>query len=52
MRSPGEVREMWYEKPMAPENISVYNPAFDVTPAELITGFITEKGVVTPPFGF
>lgn len=52
MRSPDEVREMWYEKPMAPENISVYNPAFDVTPAELITGFITEKGVVTPPFGF
>jgi methylthioribose-1-phosphate isomerase len=28
--------------------ISVWNPAFDVTPAELITGIITEKGVYTP----
>ena len=52
MRSPGEVREMWYEKPMAPENISVFNPAFDVTPADLITGFVTEGGVIRPPFRF
>jgi len=28
--------------------ISVWNPAFDVTPAELITGIITEKGIFTP----
>ncbi len=32
----------------APEGINVYNPAFDVTPAELITGIITEKGVISP----
>lgn len=32
----------------APEGISVYNPAFDVTPAELISGIITEKGVIQP----
>jgi methylthioribose-1-phosphate isomerase len=30
----------------APKNIDVYNPAFDVTPAELITGIITEYGVL------
>lgn len=33
---------------IAPEGVQVYNPAFDVTPAENITGIITEKGVVTP----
>jgi methylthioribose-1-phosphate isomerase len=33
----------------APEGISVRNPAFDVTPAELITGIICEKGVVLAP---
>ncbi|APW63675.1 S-methyl-5-thioribose-1-phosphate isomerase [Paludisphaera borealis] len=32
----------------APEGVAVYNPAFDVTPAELITGIITERGVVQP----
>ncbi len=34
----------------APEGVSVYNPAFDVTPHELVTGFITERGVLSPPF--
>jgi methylthioribose-1-phosphate isomerase len=34
---------------VAPEGIPVYNPAFDVTPAELITAIITERGVVRPP---
>jgi methylthioribose-1-phosphate isomerase len=32
---------------IAPEGISVYNPAFDVTPNELITAIITEKGIIT-----
>jgi methylthioribose-1-phosphate isomerase len=32
----------------APEGVKVYNPAFDVTPAALITGIITEKGVIQP----
>jgi methylthioribose-1-phosphate isomerase len=32
----------------APAGIDVYNPAFDVTPAEFITGIITEKGVIQP----
>jgi methylthioribose-1-phosphate isomerase len=30
----------------------VFNPAFDVTPAELITAIITERGVVRPPYHF
>lgn len=33
----------------APENIMVRNPAFDVTPHNLISGIITEKGIVYPP---
>lgn len=40
-----EVTHMWYEKPMAPEGVKVYNPAFDVTEAALITAIITEKGI-------
>jgi methylthioribose-1-phosphate isomerase len=35
---------------IAPEGIGVFNPAFDVTPASLITAIITEKGVHKPPF--
>lgn len=35
---------------LAPEGVPVYNPAFDVTPAEYITAIITERGVVRPPF--
>jgi methylthioribose-1-phosphate isomerase len=34
----------------APDGVQVYNPAFDVTPAELIAAFITERGVIRPPF--
>ena len=34
----------------APDGINVINPAFDMTPPELISGIITEKGVATPPF--
>lgn len=49
-RNPDEVTTMWYEKPMAPEGAAVYNPAFDVTDAALITAFVTEKGVIRPPF--
>jgi methylthioribose-1-phosphate isomerase len=34
----------------APDGVTVYNPAFDVTPAALITGIITEQGILEPPF--
>ncbi|HOK04631.1 MAG TPA: S-methyl-5-thioribose-1-phosphate isomerase [Victivallales bacterium] len=37
-------------KRISPDNIQVYNPAFDVTPSELISGIITEKGILYPPF--
>ena len=34
----------------APEGIKVRNPAFDVTPNELVTGIITDKGMIKPPY--
>ena len=34
----------------APETVNVYNPAFDVTPAALISAIVTERGIVRPPF--
>lgn len=49
-RKPDEVTEMWYKKPMAPYGARVYNPAFDVTDNGLITAFVTERGVLRPPF--
>lgn len=36
---------------IAPEGVSFFNPAFDVTPAENITAIISERGVARPPFG-
>jgi methylthioribose-1-phosphate isomerase len=35
---------------IAPKGVEVFNPAFDVTPAELVTAIITERGVAYPPF--
>ena len=35
---------------IAPKKTPAYNPAFDVTPHQLIDGFITEKGIIEPPF--
>jgi methylthioribose-1-phosphate isomerase len=37
-------------KCIAPDKVKVYNPAFDVTPASLITGWVTEEGIQKPPF--
>jgi methylthioribose-1-phosphate isomerase len=39
-----------FGKRTAPLDIKVYNPAFDVTPAKYVTAFITEKGILYPPF--
>jgi methylthioribose-1-phosphate isomerase len=36
---------------IAPKEIRVFNPAFDVTPHDLIHAFITEKGMIRKPFG-
>ncbi len=38
------------KKILAPKNIGVINPAFDMTPPQLITKIITEKGIVSPPY--
>jgi methylthioribose-1-phosphate isomerase len=48
-RSAQEVTEILGER-MAPEGIHVRHPAFDVTPARLITAIITERGVLRPPY--
>ena len=37
-------------QPTAPADVPVWNPAFDVTPHSLLTGIITERGVLRPPF--
>ena len=47
-RNPSEVTTIHGSHPVAPKDVAVYNPAFDVTPAELITGIITERGVFKP----
>ena len=48
-RSADEVKSFSGVK-TTPANAGAYNPAFDVTPHDLIAGFVTEKGVVQPPF--
>jgi len=49
-RNPDEITEMWYKNRMAPAGVKVYNPAFDVTPAELVTAIITEHGIIRAPY--
>jgi methylthioribose-1-phosphate isomerase len=46
-RAPEEVAG-WRGQRTAPDGMAVWNPAFDVTPAELITGIVTDRGVVPP----
>ncbi|AFM01541.1 MULTISPECIES: S-methyl-5-thioribose-1-phosphate isomerase [Desulfitobacterium] len=48
-RHPKELREVFGVQ-VAPMEVPVYNPAFDVTPSKLITGIITEKGIVSSPY--
>ncbi|MFQ5650388.1 MAG: S-methyl-5-thioribose-1-phosphate isomerase [bacterium] len=48
-RAAEEVTE-GFGRRIAPANANVYSPAFDVTPNELITAMITEKGVISPPY--
>lgn len=49
MRNPDEIR-FFNSVQLSPKEVPVYNPAFDATPMEYITGIITEKGVFNPPF--
>jgi methylthioribose-1-phosphate isomerase len=50
LRPSEEVTTQWYEKPMGPKDVQTYNPAFDVTDHELITGIVTENGIAYAPF--
>jgi methylthioribose-1-phosphate isomerase len=49
-RDGDEIKNLWYEKPMALSETKCFNPAFDVTDHSLITAIITDKGVVRAPF--
>ncbi len=45
-----EVKTILGRIPIAPKKVKVYNPAFDVTPPQLITAIITDRGIIKPPF--
>jgi len=47
-RASYEVTELYFDKPVAPKGMKVYNPAFDITDANLITAIVTEKGIFKP----
>src|SRR5690606_22987221 len=50
-RAPDEVRALGlFGRPAAPEGAGVANPAFDVTPARLVSAIVTEAGVHRPPY--
>ena len=50
LRDPNEIKEKFYEQPMALKETKCYNPAFDVTDHNLITAIVTEKGICYPPY--
>ena len=50
LRDPEEIKTLWYEKPMALPGVKCYNPSFDVTDHELISGIVTEKGICRAPY--
>lgn len=49
-RAPKELTHDFFKTPIAPPGVKVYNPAFDVTDNNLITAFVTEKGIIYSPF--
>ena len=50
LRDPEEIKSRYYREPSTLPEVKCYNPAFDVTPHELITGIVTEHGVIRAPF--
>lgn len=48
-RGPEEVADFGGTR-VAPEGVDIANPAFDITPARLVTAIITERGIINPPF--
>lgn len=49
-RDPDEVRNVFNKYPITLPGINCWNPAFDVTPPDLISGIITEEGILRPPY--
>lgn len=49
-RPPEEITSNFFTKPIAPEGVKCFNPAFDVTDADLITAIITERGICRYPY--
>lgn len=50
LREEDEIKKKYYKQPMAPDGVKCYNPAFDVTDHSLITGIVTEKGILKAPY--
>ena len=50
MRQGAEVSSILFKKEVAPRKSRVLNPAFDITPHELISGIITERGIIQKPY--
>jgi methylthioribose-1-phosphate isomerase len=50
-RAPDEVRRLG-DRQVVPPDVAVHNPAFDVTPAELVTAIITDRGITRPPYRY
>jgi methylthioribose-1-phosphate isomerase len=48
-RDPAEIVE-WKGHVVVPEGVQVWNPAFDITPAHLVTAFVTDGGILRPPY--
>jgi methylthioribose-1-phosphate isomerase len=51
-RPPGEIIKLFFKQQVAPSGIKCYNPAFDVTDAELITAIVLETGIYRYPYSF
>jgi methylthioribose-1-phosphate isomerase len=50
-RDPREIAEGFGAR-TAPQGVRVHNPAFDVTPAELVTAIVSDRGLLRPPYDF
>jgi methylthioribose-1-phosphate isomerase len=48
----GDELSRGFASAVAPDHVPVYNPAFDVTPAELVSAFVTDRGIIRPPYRF
>ena len=52
LRDNDEIKSLYFQRPIAPENVKCLNPAFDVVEHELITAIITEDGIHYPSYRF